>query len=86
MIGARSMENAELNAVDPEQFFLTVEQVARRYNVSKDTIWRWKRSGNFPTAVSVGPNCTRWRFADLLEYEAGLQACFVTDFSFYPSV
>ena len=34
--------------VSPNNFFLTVEQVAARYAVSKDSIWRWKREGRFP--------------------------------------
>ncbi|PHQ66899.1 MAG: AlpA family transcriptional regulator [Paracoccus sp.] len=62
--------------------FLTVEQVAARYGVSTDTIWRWKRVGEFPKAVKVGPGATRWRVSDLLEFEATLQACFATDANF----
>ncbi|MES2334277.1 MAG: AlpA family phage regulatory protein [Pseudomonadota bacterium] len=56
--------------------FLTVDQVANRYGVSTDSIWRWKRDGVFPAPVRVGPNCTRWREADVLEHESQLQACF----------
>lgn len=62
--------------VPPENLFLTDKQVAERYVVSTDSIWRWKRQGNFPSPVRVGPNCTRWRMADLLEHEGQLQACF----------
>lgn len=62
----------------PMPAYLTVEQVAKHFNVSTDTIWRWKRNGNFPKAVKVGPGCTRWRSSDVLEHEAALQACFAT--------
>ena len=62
--------------------FLTVEQVAERYGVSADSIWRWKRSGRFPAPRRVGPNTTRWHIADLLEYESTLDTCFMTDASF----
>jgi prophage regulatory protein len=66
-----------MNQVVPlENLFLTDKQVAERYGVSTDSIWRWKRQGNFPAPVRVGPNCTRWRMADLLEHEGHLQACF----------
>ncbi len=58
--------------------YLTVEQVAERYKVSTDSIWRWKRKGEFPAAVRVGPNCTRWRLADLTAYEESMQACMIT--------
>lgn len=37
--------------VSPENLFLTVEQVAARYGVSKDSIWRWKRNGRFPAVA-----------------------------------
>ncbi|WCR05415.1 AlpA family phage regulatory protein [Paracoccus saliphilus] len=56
---------------------MTVEQVAERYNVSTDSIWRWKRQGNFPRPVRVGGNCTRWRLDDLIEHESTLPACFI---------
>ena len=59
-----------------ENPYLNVDQVAERYGVSTDSIWRWKRNGDFPAPVRVGPNCTRWRMADLLEHESQLQACF----------
>ncbi len=61
--------------VSPENIFLTVDQVAKRYNVSTDSIWRWKRQGRFPAAISVGPNCTRWRLSDLIEHESQMSAC-----------
>jgi len=61
--------------VDTGNLFLNVNQVAERYDVSTDSIWRWKRQGNFPAPVRVGPNCTRWRLSDLIEYESQLHAC-----------
>lgn len=60
--------------------FLTVEQVAGRFGVSTDTIWRWKRNGEFPKAVKVSRGTTRWRLADIEEHERGLQCCFATSF------
>lgn len=59
------------------QLYLSVKQVADRYGVSTDTIWRWKRQGNFPKAVEVGPNVTRWRLSDLEAYESQMKASFV---------
>ncbi|HHX90000.1 MAG TPA: AlpA family phage regulatory protein [Paracoccus sp.] len=55
--------------------FLSVDQVAERYGVSTDSIWRWKREGKFPAPVRVGSGITRWRLADLIEHESTLQAC-----------
>ena len=70
--------NAHVNI---DNLFLTVKQVAERYNVSTDTIWRWKREGKIPAAVSIGDNTTRWRLSDLIEHESTLQACFSMDAS-----
>jgi len=60
---------------DYDTRYLTVEEVAERYSVSKDSIWRWKREGKFPRAVRVGPGCTRWRMSDLVEYDSKMTAC-----------
>lgn len=43
----------------PNPLYLSVDQVARRFSVSKDTIWRWKREGRFPTPVKLGGSTTR---------------------------
>ncbi|WP_223428857.1 helix-turn-helix transcriptional regulator [Tateyamaria pelophila] len=52
--------------------FLTVDQVADRYNCSKFSIWRWVREGRqgFPSPISLSPGCTRWRLSDLERWEA----------------
>ncbi|PCD78134.1 helix-turn-helix transcriptional regulator [Pseudothioclava arenosa] len=71
-----------MEATNPEQFFLSVEQVATRYGVSTDSIWRWRSKGSFPAPVRIGDRSTRWRLSDLLEYEETLQACFAMDAGF----
>ena len=50
--------------------YLTVKQIATRYSVSVPTVWRWSRGGQFPRAIKLGPNCTRWRLADLEAWES----------------
>ena len=65
--------------VNPDNLFLTVGQVAERYGVSTDSIWRWKRDGEFPLPVRVGANCTRWRLTDLIEHDRTLKCCFMTN-------
>ena len=68
-----------MNAITKiDNMYLTVEQVAERYGVSTDSIWRWKRNGTFPAPVRVGPNCTRWRLSDIIEHDSKLQCCFTT--------
>ena len=62
--------------------FLSVEQVARRYDVSTDSIWRWARKKKFPAPVRVGGGTTRWRRADIIEHDGALKCCFTTSLMF----
>lgn len=57
-------------------YYLTVEQVAARLGVSRDSIWRWKRNGTFPKAVKLGGRTTRWKLADVEAWEASRQFTF----------
>ena len=68
------------DTIDFTPQFLNVEQVARRYNTSIASIWRWKSEGHFPAPVRVGKGCTRWRLSDLEAYEATLRACMAFKF------
>ena len=55
--------------------FLPVKIVAERYGVSVETVWRWSRADQgFPKPVSLSPGCTRWRLADLEDWEAAKAA------------
>lgn len=55
--------------------FLTDQQVAQRYAVSRATIWRWgKVDPTFPKAVSLSPGCVRWRVSDLEGWESARAA------------
>ena len=64
--------------------YLSVEQVAKRFSVSKDTIWRWKRNGEFPAPVKLGGTTTRWRLADIEEYESQLVCGLIMFLDFEP--
>lgn len=61
-----------------ENLYLTVDQVAERFGVSKDTIWRWKRQDEFPRPVKLGGTTTRWRLSDIEEWEGQLTCGFIT--------
>ena len=41
------------------EYFSDVD-LSRRFAVSRVTVWRWSRTGDFPKPVRLGPNCTRW--------------------------
>ena len=63
--------------ISPENLFLTVGQVAKRFGISSDTVWRWTRDGDFPKPWKMGPNTTRWKLSDIHLYEAKLTTCFL---------
>ncbi len=44
--------------------------IAKRFGVSRATVWRWARTSNFPAPVSLSPGCTRWRLSDVEAWEA----------------
>ena len=55
--------------------FLRVNAVARRYDTSPSTIWRWSREARFahlyfPKPVKLGPNTTAWAVDELDVYDA----------------
>lgn len=63
---------------EEEAPFLSVDQVAKRYNVSTDSIWRWVRIKTFPSPFRIGTGITRWRRADVEQYDSTLRCCFTT--------
>ena len=55
--------------------FLRVNAVARRYDTTASTIWRWSNEArfahlNFPKPHKAGPNTTVWDEAKLDRYDA----------------
>ncbi len=64
--------------------YLSVDQVAQRFGVSKDSIWRWKRKGDFPAPVKLGGTTTRWRLADIEAWESRLTCGLVYELAFEP--
>jgi len=46
-------------------------QLAARYTVSRQTIWRWVQAGHLPPPVKLTPGCTRWRMSDIEKMEQG---------------
>lgn len=52
--------------------YATDNQIAARFAVSRQTIWRWTRDGDFPAPVKL-VGSTRWRIADVEQWEASHQ-------------
>lgn len=50
--------------------FLSDQQIADRFAVSRVTVWRWTRSRtSFPQPVKLSPGCSRWRLAEIERWE-----------------
>ena len=60
------------------QTYLSVTDLAERFNCSKDSIYRWKREGDFPRAVKLSPGMVRWKLSDIEDWENKLRTCFMT--------
>lgn len=50
--------------------FFSDNQLARRYSVTRPTIWRWVSSDpTFPKPIKLSPGCTRWKLSDIEAWE-----------------
>ena len=57
-----------------DERYLSVQDVARRYAVSIQTIWRHtKHSPHFPKPIKILNGSTRWRMSDVLAFEISRQ-------------
>jgi len=54
---------------DTIRTWLTVKQLADRFDTSTSSIWRWVRRDQFPQPVKLSPGCTRWRLSDVKAWE-----------------
>ena len=45
--------------------YQTRQQVEKLFQVSRPTLYRWMKEGNFPKNVKFGPNLVRWKTSDL---------------------
>lgn len=53
--------------------YLTDRQVAARFAVARQPVWRWMRGGRgFPAPVRICDGTTRWRLSDLIVFEQTL--------------
>lgn len=55
-----------------EAKYLSVDNVAVRIGVSRETIYRWKKEGDLPKAFKMSGGTTRWKISDIEEWERTL--------------
>ena len=52
-----------------EPAFLDIHGVARRYNVTRATVWAWMSQGRIPQPIRLTAGCSRWSLDDLKKWE-----------------
>jgi len=65
----------EMEAIKEKQMqenrYLKDTDLAKRFSVSRPTIWRWVAKGDFPAPVQLSPGCSRWFMPGVEEWEKG---------------
>ncbi|WP_431197562.1 helix-turn-helix transcriptional regulator [Shimia thalassica] len=54
--------------------YLTDREVAKRFGVCRQTVWRWVKQSQFPEPLKFSVKVTRWRLSDLIAHEASLSS------------
>lgn len=53
-----------------KQACLSVDQVAKRFGVSRAAIWRWSADSiGFPASIKLTRGTTRWKLSELIAFE-----------------
>lgn len=57
------------NELQASNEYVSDKFLSKRYEVSRATIWRWVREGIAPRPYRFSTQCTRWKLAEILEWE-----------------
>ena len=55
----------------PRDCFLRFDSVAEMVGLSRTTIWRMERRGEFPKRVQLGRNSVAWRLSQISAWMGG---------------
>lgn len=58
----------------PATGYASAKTLARMFETTTTTIWRWTKAGKLPQPVKLGAGTTRWRLADVHEALAKLES------------
>lgn len=50
-----------------QEIYVSDAQLAKRYNISRSTVWRWVKAGILPQPVKLSPGCTRFKASAIEE-------------------
>ena len=63
-------ESAPAITIEPDSPLISDQAVAKRYSVSRPTIWRWTNTLlGFPKPIKLSGGTTRWKLADLQAFD-----------------
>lgn len=63
-------ESAPAIAIESDSPLISDQAVAKRYSVSRPTIWRWTNMLlGFPQPIKLSGGTTRWKLADLQAFD-----------------
>jgi prophage regulatory protein len=54
--------------------YLKRQELQAKFKVSRATIYRWTKEGNFPAAIHLGANMVRWKASDIETWLADKEA------------
>lgn len=63
----------DIELPDDKPVFISVDQLAARYQVSENTIWRWRRDRQMPQPYRIVAR-TRWRLDEIEAWECSRKA------------
>jgi predicted DNA-binding transcriptional regulator AlpA len=55
--------------------YVSDKALAERYEVARQTIWRWVREGRLPAPVKLADGSTRWWLPTVIEHEQKAELC-----------
>lgn len=58
-----------MNSQPENQVFVTDTYLSQRYDVARQTVWRWVKSKNFPAPKKFSPGCSRWFLPEVEQWE-----------------
>jgi len=65
----------EVTQPPASSIYLTDSQIAKRYGVTRQTVWRWANSDPlFGKPIKLSPGCTRWKLSEIEAWEASREA------------
>lgn len=67
-----TQSDSKANQPQTPSIYLSDVQIANRYGVTRQTVWRWANSDpSFGKPIKLTAGCTRWKLSDIEAWEAG---------------